>query len=229
MSMSKRGPLNADDSVAYKRWEIPYVQADVPAVDVPALPTVKELEAIQKEAYEEGFNKGYKDGKVAGWAEGSNELEAQLKQSEAELQEKIRRFEHLNNFYARPLAELDEQIVHQLAELASIIARQIIRRELHVDPGQVVAVVREALACLPVGIRSARIHLHPEDATLVREALSLPQGDDAIWSVVDDPVQHRGGCRIETEHSKIDASVEQRINRVIATFLGGEREDDRRE
>ncbi|CAK0776206.1 hypothetical protein CCP3SC1_810014 [Gammaproteobacteria bacterium] len=35
-----------------------------------------------------------------------------------------------------------------------------------------------------------------------------------------------GGGRIETDASRIDATVEQRIHRVISRLLGGERESD---
>ena len=49
---------------------------------------------------------------------------------------------------------------------------------------------------------------------------------DHNWQIAEDPVMTRGGCRIEAENSKIDASVEQQLNRVIANLMGGERERD---
>jgi flagellar assembly protein FliH len=88
-----------------------------------------------------------------------------------------------------------------------------------------VAVVREALAALPITSRSVRLHLHPEDAQLVRQAFSLNE-QEAHIQVLDDPVQSRGGCRVQTDNSQIDATVETRLNALIARVLGGEREED---
>jgi flagellar assembly protein FliH len=70
-----------------------------------------------------------------------------------------------------------------------------------------------------------RLALNPEDAAMVREVLSLHEGDQAI-RIVEDPVQSRGGCRILTETSQIDATVESRLNAVIANTLGGLRRSD---
>jgi flagellar assembly protein FliH len=44
--------------------------------------------------------------------------------------------------------------------------------------------------------------------------------------IVADPLQTRGGCRVLTDTSQIDASVEARLNAVIAHVLGGERSSD---
>ena len=74
--------------------------------------------------------------------------------------------------------------------------------------------------------RKVSIYVHPDDATLIRGAFSIDAHMDHNWQIVEDPVMTRGGCRIEAENSKIDASVEQQLNRVIANLMGGERERD---
>lgn len=179
------------------------------------LATTAELESIQKQAYAEAHDKGYQDG---------------LKKSEAELRVTQQKFNQLMMALAEPFAEMDEMVVEQLSDLSIAIAKQLIRRELHLEPGQVVAVVREAMAELPIGSRNIAIYLHPEDATLIRDAFSLSDGDqqsvERLWRIIEDPVQTRGGCRITSENSLIDATIEARFNRVIAQLLGGEREDD---
>jgi flagellar assembly protein FliH len=101
----------------------------------------------------------------------------------------------------------------------------LVRRELQTDPGQVIGVVREALAALPLAARNVRLAVHPEDAVMIRDGLSLHEGNHDI-RIVEDPVQSRGGCRILTENSQIDATVESRLNAVIANVLGGQRSSD---
>jgi flagellar assembly protein FliH len=126
--------------------------------------------------------------------------------------------------------------LQEIVQLVKAVARQLVRRELKADPGEIMAVVREALGALPSATRSAQLKLHPEDAKLVREALALSEGDargggmpgaaERTWRIIDDPTQPRGGCRVETETSLIDASLESRLNAVITRLLGGSRDDD---
>jgi flagellar assembly protein FliH len=117
---------------------------------------------------------------------------------------------------------LDGAIVRQIATLAGAIARQIVRRELKTHPDEIVAVVRETVALLPIASRDVRVHLNPEDAALVRSRLAEATGDRA-WSIVEDPVLSRGGCRVSSENSTIDAQLEARLGAAIAAVLGDNR------
>lgn len=172
--------------------------------------TAEQIEAIQQQAHEEGFAQGRREGREAG-----------LK----EARQQVRKIESILNTLARPLEELDEAVVEQMVDLSITIARHLVRRELHADPGQVVAVVREAIAALPVGSRGIRVHLHPEDARLVREALSVAESEEG-WHLVEDPAMARGGCNVLTEDARVDATVEKRLAAIIARLLGGDREED---
>jgi flagellar assembly protein FliH len=71
--------------------------------------------------------------------------------------------------------------------------------------------------------REVRVHLHPEDARLVRSRLADAGGERA-WSIAEDPIISRGGCRVSSENSTIDAQLEQRIGSAIATALGDSRQ-----
>ncbi|HHO67452.1 MAG TPA: flagellar assembly protein FliH [Gammaproteobacteria bacterium] len=175
--------------------------------------TARQLEAIQDQARREGFEQGLAEGRAAGQDEFSS---------------RVALLEQLLGAFANPFEELDEGVEQQLAQLAMLVARQLVRRELKTDPGQVIAVVRAALAELPLASRDIRLALHPDDIGLVREALSMGEDEQRIH-IVEDPVQSRGGCRIETDTSQIDASVESRLNAIIAQVLGGERQTDPRD
>jgi len=72
------------------------------------------------------------------------------------------------------------------------------------------------------------VHLHPEDASIVRERLAEPSNERA-WKIVEDPTMSRGGCVVKTETSRIDARLESRINTIIANVLGDERAPERTE
>lgn len=175
--------------------------------------TAQQIEEIQEQARKEAFEQGYRDG---------------MQSAQQEILKQVQRLEQLLIALHKPFEELDEAVEQQVSQLAMMVARHLVRRELKTDPGQVIAVVRESLAVLPVSSRTVRLYLHPEDASLVREAFSLNEQDAQI-QVLDDPVQGRGGCRVQTENSQIDASVETRLNAVIAQVLGGERQEDQQE
>ncbi|HLT90958.1 MAG TPA: FliH/SctL family protein [Woeseiaceae bacterium] len=186
-----------------RRW-------DVPAIDGSAsgFPTAGRLEALQQEAYEEAYRQGYEEGLAAG-----REAAA----------ERAARLDELCTALARPLDELDESVEQALAELAMTVVRQLFRRELKLDPTHVVGVVREALRVLPAGSRDVKVYLHPDDAALVAECLSPAEGVRA-WSIVEDPLVARGGCRVTTPQSQVDARAETRLEAVIAAALGDERQ-----
>ena len=126
------------------------------------------------------------------------------------------------NQLAEPFRTLDTQVEEQTAALAMTVVRRLFRRELKTDPGCVIGVVREALDALPVAARDVRVLLHPDDAELVSEALSDTEGERA-WRLVEDPMMTRGGCRIETTTSRIDARAQSRMDAAANALLGDER------
>lgn len=207
-----------------------------------ALPTLEEIEAIQREAQDEGFAAGYqegrKEGRDQGFKKGQQEgvdagyrkgFEEGIAAGQQEITARVAKLEQIIGLLATPLHDLDTAVEEELAYLATAIARQLVRRELKSAPGEIVAVVREAVGLLPIATQGVRVHLHPEDAKFVRESLSL-QEEASSWRIVEDPTLTRGGCVINTDQSRIDATLEKRLGAVIAAVLGDERRltDERR-
>lgn len=189
-------------------WNLPEVQSGGASRNRPV--TARQLEEIQQQARQEGFQQGLQEGRESG---------------REELLNSVRCLEQILKTLDKPLEELDDSVEQQLAQLAMLVARQLVRRELKTDPEQIVGIVREALALLPVAVCDVQLALNPEDAGIVREALSLHEGEQAI-RIMEDPVQSRGGCRVVTRTSQIDATIETRLNSVIAGVLGGQRHSD---
>jgi len=219
--MSSSKIISDDKRGEFSRWELPSVQNtagrkprvdDVSAQGAQVKPlTAKQLEEIQKAAHLEGYEAGRKEGLAAG---------------QKEIRATVQRLGQVIHALSEPLEEVDARVEEELVALALAIARQIIRRELKSEPGQVIAVVREALAALPAASRRVNVFLHPEDAALVRESLTVTSGEEANWHILEDPLLTRGGCRIQAEHSQVDATVEHRVALIVTQLLGGERRDD---
>ena len=166
------------------------------------------------------------DSEAKGYQEGLARAQAEMQPRIAELDARVKRLDSALQFLGRPLEQLDAQVEKDLVQLALAVGKQLARRELRVDPAQIIAIVRETLGQLPAAARDVRVHLHPEDAAIVRERLAAAGGERA-WTLAEDPTLSRGGCVVRTENSQIDARFESRINTVIATALGDERSAER--
>lgn len=242
-----------------------------PSIPMPRLPTLEEIEAIERAAREEGYAAGRAEGRAKGYAEGHAEgrdagfVEGRaagyadgsvagretgyaggyesghreglaagreegrehghregLEAGAADIAARRALLETAMNELAAPLAALDAALEQELLALVVALARQLIRRELKTAPGEIVATIRETIPLLPVTERQVLLHLHPEDAALIRELGTVAAG----WQIVEDGTLSRGGCRLESGHSRIDATVEARLNTAIVALLGGEREED---
>lgn len=165
---------------------------------------------IRQQAYEKSYAKGYMEG---------------LEKGQREIREQVAYLNTLLATLAMPLPDMDEQLVDEMVQLCMAVVKQMVRRELKASPGEIVAVVKEALTALPSDTVDVTLELHPDDAELIRKALMEP-GRDTNWRMVEDPVLTRGGCRVKTSASRIDATVENRLNAVIANIMGGERDHD---
>ena len=203
--------------VAVGAWQPPSVAG--PLVTFRGKPTAaSSLEDEVRAARAEGYERGRSEGLAAAAAE----IAARLQDLDA----RRALLDTMARQMSAPLERCDSETAAELARIAVLVGAQLARRELALEPRQVIAVVRESLAALPASAREVRIHLHPRDAALLRESLDDAAGP-AAWTVVEDPVMSRGGCRIETEASRVDARLEQRVAAAMASVLGDERGDPR--
>lgn len=231
--------IRAKDVNAFDRWSLPSFDPDAPApaepeeLQVEAAPepepepqieevpveevkplTLDELEAIRQDAYNEGFSTGERDGFHAG------QLKAR-QEAEVALNARLAQFETLMGQLLDPIAEQDRQIEESLVHLTSLITRQVIQRELRMDSSQIRHVLREALKLLPMGADNVRIHINPQDFEQVK---ALRERHEESWRILEDESLEAGGCRVETEHSRIDASIETRLNQALKQLFEQQRE-----
>lgn len=199
--------VSGEGGAQFKRWQVPDVSPGQAGGHNRYI-TAVQLEKIQKQAYEEAYARGLREGIAAG---------------QTQVKEKARRFVTLAGALERPLKEGGEALESELLQLCLTIARQIVRRELHLDPGQIVAVIREAVAALPVSTQTIQIRLHPDDGAVVRAVVAESQ-EEVTWKLIDDPSLNRGDCRILTEYSQIDGTLESRLAAIAAKLAGDERE-----
>jgi flagellar assembly protein FliH len=206
--------LTAEDFANYQKWQAPRMVSvsDVEDGINPFL-TVEEIELMQKQAQEEGHKIGFEEGKQSGYQAG-------LEQGQAEINQRIAYLQNIISSLNHPLNELDEVIENDLLQLVKTMATQVIGRELVTKPELIVSTLKSAMSELPVNDRKLKIIVNPDDLELLKDGLT--QDDDVTWQWVQDASVTRGGCRLETADTRIDATVELRIKTVIDRLLGDE-------
>ncbi len=206
-------PVMGDESnkVIHREKEAPAkntAQINTEEISSPDIPTAKDIETWHKEAHEEGYQQG-------------------MKQAEAEIAAQKKQLETIINFFEHPLQYLNEEVEQQLNLLAITLAQQLVRREIKTEPGEIIALIKESVKMLPVNSRKIRIYLHPADAAIVRKTLQLDE--EQSWKLVEDPMITRGGCEIKSEQSAINVTLENRLQALAASVLGGDRVEDQSE
>ena len=176
--------------------------------------TVEELEQIRAEAYNEGFATGERDGFHSG------QLKAQ-QEAKVRLDERLGELEAIMAQLMEPIRQQDDQIEDMLLTLVESMVRQVIQRELQTDSSQILSVLRGALKVLPMGAENIRIYLNPADFEAVK---ALRERHEESWRLLEDDQLLPGGCRVEAEHSQVDASRETRLQQIIEQLHEQQRE-----
>lgn len=132
--------------------------------------------------------------------------------------------------YAASIKALDKAIqqthkppIDDLVELAMVIAREVVGRELVTDRDHLVATLDEALSLAGDDHGGAVVRMNGDDLAFLKER----HGDSlAGLEVVVDPKLAPGGCVVETTRAVVDASIEARLaavrKAVAAALAGGE-------
>lgn len=161
-----------------------------PAQDV-VLPTAAEIEAMQNQAREEGYQAGFAEGK--------------------------QRINSLLTALDQAMRQAEQDIAQDVLDLALEVARQMVQQTLRHNPEVLLNTIRAAINSLPHLSQGAHLLLHPQDAEMIRQNIGEQLGHTG-WKILEDAQITPGGVRIETHHSQIDASVEQRWKRIVAAI-----------
>lgn len=190
---------------AYERWELPSFGATGTEYSSRSaalarqneseigieLPTAAQLEEIQRQAHDEGYQAGY--------AEGAQRIAA------------------LMNTMEQALQQADQAIAQDLLNVSLEVARQMVQQALKTNPEILLNTIREAISSLPHFNQGAHLVLHPDDAAMVRASMG-EQLSHTGWKIFEDALIARGGARVETAHSQIDATLANRWQRIVASI-----------
>ncbi len=173
-----------------------------------------EVEAIRQS----GFTKGFEDGFAQGHAQATIEAQRQMADYiRHEGQHAADHFMQLFTSAQQQISESEQTIAKGVLELACEVARQVIRRELSVNPNAVLPVIRDSLAVLLSDGKAAVIRMSPLDVDILADDIHGEFSNLAI-TLVADAALTRGGCLVEAAGTVIDGTVERRWQRSVASL-----------
>lgn len=183
---------------AYQRWEMASFDQDEAAPNGVAKQSDVEMLNIHEAARSTGYAEGYAAGLEAARATMDKQKQA-LQQMADNLRTEIGRFSQ---------ATADEVV-----KLTLDVAKAMLRQALTVRPELLLPVVQDALGRLPALVHPIQLAVNGEDARLLKEAFADEINSLGLKLRVDNTLT-RGGCKIETHASQVDATVESRWKRI---------------
>jgi len=167
-------------------------------------------EACRQEGYAEGFAQGRAQATVEAQRQMADFIANQGRDA-------AREFARLFATVQVQLVEAEQVMAQGTLELACELARQVLRRELSVDPQAVQPVIREALGLLVADTKSAVVRLHPLDLKVLEEVIRTEFSSLSL-TLLADPTLTRGGCLIESAGTVVDGTLEKRWMRAVASL-----------
>ncbi|MBL8265469.1 flagellar assembly protein FliH [Steroidobacter sp.] len=184
--------------------------------------TPAQVTSAMHDGYQRGMERGYREGHESGLRAGTETGRIQGRDEgrqqgiDAGRQEALTRFERL----AAPATEMLEQLQRlqsdyqtamrkEVIELVAKVAYQVIRKEIQMQPMQMLALVDEALSTMPrVTADQIAVYLNPEDLERIIE-LDAVQAER--WNLWADDKLEPGECRVKAGHREADAGCRQRL------------------
>ena len=198
-SLAREAVILSDAREVIQVWHAPFF--DKPA----ALKPQASMAELQAEARAQGFQAGKEEGMERGIAEARAIVE---------------RMSAVADQLAQPFRNLDTMVTKELAGMAVLLAKQIVRRELAINSAGVTEIVAQALSTLYKLDGEVVIFLNPVDAAHMRELAETPDVlEGKTWKIVEDSALSPGGCQVKTPTSFVDASVEKQMDLVFSELI----------
>jgi flagellar assembly protein FliH len=173
-----------------------------------------QLEAARQDSFRAGYAEGVAQGKIQAQAELQQQMSGFMA---GQAQEAAQRFGDLLVSTQSQLSQAKQVMAEGVLELSCEIARQVLRQELSVNPNVLMPVIRESLDLLGAEHRSAVVRLNPQDLEVL-EGLVSSEFSGMVLSLRADAGLQPGGCVVESAGMVVDASLQKRWRRAVATL-----------
>lgn len=158
-------------------------------------------EEVEKTAYEEGYNKGYKEGRIS---------------FESALNELSQESDRIQNNYKKLLCDAEPELIR----LVLGIAQKVIDEDVKLNKDNVIILVRQALD-IAYEKQSASIKLSPKDYEyLIENASDFVSQINSYenLSIREDMTLSEGDCIIDSPNGTVDLGINRRFEKIADDF-----------
>jgi len=152
-----------------------------------------------------------------GFQEGCLDAERRLRETaEEKIKEERERVDQFVQGMHAQFQQLYQKGEQAVIRFSIAIAKQIIKREIQLDPEVILIQIREAMKRV-LGVDKIRLRINPEDEHLVRHnRQAILAGADSIRDMVveTDDQMERGSCIIESESGNVDSRFSTQIKKI---------------
>ncbi|WP_298440428.1 FliH/SctL family protein [uncultured Ferrimonas sp.] len=202
-----------------------------PEADLPQPPTLEEIEAIQQQAWQEGFDQGKQQGFEQGIAEGrlkgaEQGLQQGLEQGRSqgieagqhEIVQRCGQLDALLNELIAPLQAVDEQVERELVTLAMKLAQAVVQVELTTSDAALLHALQTGIAALPQQRQQITVSANGDDKQLIEQSYGSDELAKRNWELQLEPSLAKGSLQIHTERSQVAVLGEDRLRKVLEQF-----------
>lgn len=170
-----------------------------------------EQAAREEEVRQTAFAEGMEHGRAQAMVEAQRQMDEYVSNQG---QEMARQLGAVVEAARRQLDEVEQAAAVEVLSLVGVMAREVLRHELSVNPNVLLPVIREGLGELLSDSKNVQIKLNPLDMDMLQDTLHAEFPNFAL-AFQADATMTRGGCLIESAGTVIDATVERRWQRTV--------------
>ncbi|MGA7180236.1 MAG: flagellar assembly protein FliH [Thiobacillaceae bacterium] len=183
---------------AYQRWEMASFDTDEAELHIQTNQPHAELVNVKEAARAAGHAEGYAAGMQAARAM----LDGQKKS-----------IQQISDSLQAEVSQFSQTMAEEVLKLALDLTKVMVQQALTVHPQLIIPVVQEALNRLPPMVHPIQLAVNGDDARLLKEAFADEITSFGLKVRVDNTLT-RGGCKLETTASQVDATMESRWKRL---------------
>lgn len=202
---------NADIRVATK-WCFSEVHDDVALPEQKGMAPDQLIQLSAEMIRQQGYAEGYSQCQVRATLDAEQRIQDFMEQRG---QEAARQIAELIQTLERQLQQAEQTLANGVVDLACEVARQVLRRELRLDPKALLPAIQDGMSCLLDESKTIGIRLNPQTLTELEKDLKQQTGLRSVKLVADSQLD-LSDCRLECEGQVVDASLASRWHRVIA-------------
>ena len=215
MSRAHSSFIPAEDVVQANNWAFdPVDQAALRFAAKVRAQAEAEDRARDNQAHQVGFEEGYAQGHAQATLEGQRLIQQYI---DNQGQDAANHFLSLFKTAQEQVEQSQQAMAKGVLELACELARQVLRRELTLNPNALQPVVREALGLLVVDAKMAAVRMNPVDLDVFAEDLQR-EFPNLNLTLVPDANVSTGGCLVEAAGMVVDGTVQRRWSKAVASL-----------